>query len=78
MRWLRSGPAVTVFGSARTPAGHAYYELARTIGGVMLAQAGYAVITGGGPGVMEAANRGCREAAGSRSAATSSCPTSST
>jgi uncharacterized protein (TIGR00730 family) len=57
------GPAVTVFGSARTNEGSADYELARTIGR-RLAEAGYAVITGGGPGVMEAANRGCREAGG--------------
>jgi uncharacterized protein (TIGR00730 family) len=57
------GPAVTVFGSARTTPGSHDYELARTIGR-KLAEAGYAVITGGGPGVMEAANRGCREAGG--------------
>jgi uncharacterized protein (TIGR00730 family) len=57
------GPAVTVFGSARTAEGSPDYELARTIGR-RLAEAGYAVITGGGPGVMEAANRGCREAGG--------------
>jgi uncharacterized protein (TIGR00730 family) len=57
------GPAVTVFGSARTAAGHPTYELARRVGR-LLAQAGYAVITGGGPGVMEAANRGCREGGG--------------
>jgi uncharacterized protein (TIGR00730 family) len=57
------GPAVTVFGSARTDADSPEYELARTIGS-KLARAGYAVITGGGPGIMEAANRGCREAGG--------------
>jgi uncharacterized protein (TIGR00730 family) len=57
------GPAVSVFGSARTPEGHPWYELARSVGR-MLAEAGYAVITGGGPGVMEAANRGCREGGG--------------
>ena len=57
------GPAVTVFGSARTRAGSPQYELARTIGR-KLAEAGYAVITGGGPGTMEAANRGCREGGG--------------
>ncbi|MEX2183685.1 MAG: TIGR00730 family Rossman fold protein [Chloroflexota bacterium] len=56
-------PAVTVFGSARTTDGTALYELARTIGR-KLAEAGYAVITGGGPGTMEAANRGCREGGG--------------
>ena len=53
--------AVTVFGSARTPPGHPDYELVRGIG-ACLGHAGYAVITGGGPGLMEAANRGAREA----------------
>lgn len=57
------GPAVTVFGSARVTPGSTTYELARTIGH-LLAEAGFAVITGGGPGVMEAANRGAREAGG--------------
>ncbi len=57
------GPAVTVFGSARTGAGTPEYETARAIGRG-LAEAGYAVITGGGPGIMEAANRGCREGGG--------------
>jgi uncharacterized protein (TIGR00730 family) len=57
------GPAVTVFGSARFPSGHRYYELARETGRA-LAEAGFAVITGGGPGVMEAANRGAQEAGG--------------
>ncbi len=57
------GPAVTVFGSARTPRDHPDYERARAIGR-KLAEAGYAVITGGGPGTMEAANRGCREGGG--------------
>lgn len=57
------GPAVTVFGSARFEAGHRYYELARAVGR-SFASAGYAVITGGGPGIMEAANRGAREAGG--------------
>ncbi len=57
------GPAVTVFGSARVEAGSVHYECAREIGR-RLALAGYAVITGGGPGIMEAANRGCREAGG--------------
>ncbi len=54
---------VTVFGSARFPEGHQYYEQARQIGAA-LARDGYAVMTGGGPGVMEAANRGCHEAGG--------------
>jgi uncharacterized protein (TIGR00730 family) len=57
------GPAITVFGSARTSPDDPVYELARSIGR-RLADAGYAVITGGGPGTMEAANRGCREAGG--------------
>jgi TIGR00730 family protein len=57
------GPAVTVFGSARTPRDHPLYEQARTIGR-KLAESGYTVITGGGPGTMEAANRGCREGGG--------------
>ncbi|HVE23915.1 MAG TPA: TIGR00730 family Rossman fold protein [Sporichthya sp.] len=58
-----AGPAITVFGSARTPRDHPEYELSRRLGH-QLAKAGYAVITGGGPGVMEAANRGCVEAEG--------------
>jgi len=57
------GPAVTVFGSARFAAGHRYYELARAVGR-RFGAAGYAVVTGGGPGIMEAANRGAREAGG--------------
>ncbi len=56
-------PCVTVFGSARFDESHHYYQLARGIGGA-LAQAGFAVMTGGGSGVMEAANRGAREAGG--------------
>jgi uncharacterized protein (TIGR00730 family) len=57
------GPCVTVFGSARFPEGHHWYELARRLGRG-LAEAGYTVMTGGGPGVMEAANRGAREGGG--------------
>ncbi len=57
------GPAVTIFGSARVAPGSPTYELARQIGR-RIAEAGFAVITGGGPGVMEAANRGCREGGG--------------
>ena len=54
---------MTVFGSARFPDGHAYYDLARSVGR-KLAEQGYIVMTGGGPGIMEAANRGAREAGG--------------
>ncbi len=57
------GPCVTVFGSARFPASHRYYHLAREAGRE-LARAGYTVLTGGGPGVMEAANRGARDVGG--------------
>ena len=57
------GPAVTVFGSARTRPDDPIYELAREIGR-RLAEEGFAVITGGGPGAMEAANRGCQEGGG--------------
>jgi uncharacterized protein (TIGR00730 family) len=55
------GPAVTVFGSARTPAGDPDYELARAAAS-QLGRDGFAIITGGGPGIMEAANRGARDA----------------
>jgi uncharacterized protein (TIGR00730 family) len=58
-----TGPAVTVFGSARFPESNRYYQLARETGR-RLAEAGYAVITGGGPGIMEAANRGAKDAGG--------------
>jgi uncharacterized protein (TIGR00730 family) len=57
------GPAVTIFGSARVPAGEPAYEQARTIAR-RLAERGFAIITGGGPGIMEAANRGCHEGGG--------------
>jgi len=57
------GPAVTVFGSARFNEGHEYYEMGRKLG-ELLASHHFAVITGGGPGLMEAANRGCKEAGG--------------
>jgi len=57
------GPCVTVFGSARFPETDRSYALAREFGGA-LARAGFTVMTGGGPGIMEAANRGAREAGG--------------
>jgi uncharacterized protein (TIGR00730 family) len=57
------GAAITVFGSARTLPSDPMYELAREMGR-RLAEAGFAVITGGGPGIMEAANRGAVEAGG--------------
>src|SRR5688572_10437060 len=55
--------SVSVFGSARTPLDHPYYALGQDLGG-RLARAGFAVITGGGPGTMEAVNRGAQEAGG--------------
>lgn len=57
------GPAVCAFGSARTPPGSPIYEATLKTTG-LLARAGYAIITGGGPGLMEAANRGAREEGG--------------
>ncbi|WP_165988076.1 TIGR00730 family Rossman fold protein [Streptomyces sp. YIM 98790] len=57
------GPAISVFGSARTAPGTAEYELGVRIGRALV-EAGFAVITGGGPGAMEAANRGASEAGG--------------
>jgi uncharacterized protein (TIGR00730 family) len=56
-------PCVTVFGSARFDEEHRYYRLGRDVGRA-LAEAGVAVMTGGGPGIMEAANRGAREGGG--------------
>jgi uncharacterized protein (TIGR00730 family) len=57
------GPCVTVFGSARFDKNHPFYQMARDLGAA-LAKRGYAVMTGGGPGLMEAANRGAKEAGG--------------
>ncbi len=54
------GPAVSVFGSARLRPGSRYYELAERVGRGLV-EAGYAVITGGGPGIMEAGNKGANE-----------------
>ena len=57
------GPCVSIFGSARTPKENAYYQLAVDIAAAIV-QSGYGVITGGGPGIMEAANKGASEAGG--------------
>lgn len=57
------GPCVTVFGSARFGPDHRYYGLARQVGR-MLAESGFTVMTGGGPGVMEGANRGAKDGGG--------------
>lgn len=57
------GPCVTVFGSARIKEDHPYYEMGRRMGS-SLADMGFTVMTGGGPGIMEAANRGAKKAGG--------------
>jgi uncharacterized protein (TIGR00730 family) len=57
------GPCVTVFGSARTPETHPHYVLTRELGR-LLAEARFTVMTGGGPGIMEAANRGAKDVGG--------------
>jgi uncharacterized protein (TIGR00730 family) len=57
------GPCITVFGSARFSESHPYYALTRTLGS-LIAQARFTVMTGGGPGLMEAANRGAKDAKG--------------
>jgi len=59
----RIGPCVSIFGSARTPETHPHYKLAQEIA-KKLALRGYGIITGGGPGIMEAANRGAKEGKG--------------
>lgn len=58
-----AGPCVTIFGSARTAPGSQYYELARKMGEVC-ARLGFTVVTGGGPGIMQAGNQGAFEAGG--------------
>jgi uncharacterized protein (TIGR00730 family) len=60
-RLAEVGPAICVFGSARTRPGEPEYEIARELGRA-IGEAGFAVVTGGGPGTMEAANRGARDA----------------
>src|SRR5665647_1550519 len=57
------GPCVTIFGSARFKEDHKYYQQARQLAGE-IAQLGFTIITGGGPGIMEAANRGAKEVGG--------------
>ncbi|MDX2030386.1 MAG: TIGR00730 family Rossman fold protein [Blastocatellia bacterium] len=57
------GPCVTVFGSARFKADHPYYKMATDVGAALV-RLGFTVMTGGGPGIMEAANRGAKEAGG--------------
>jgi uncharacterized protein (TIGR00730 family) len=59
----RIGPCISIFGSARTKPGHKYYELAAEIGR-RLSEEGFGIITGGGPGAMEAANKGAHLAGG--------------
>ncbi len=59
----RLGPCVTVFGSARFKADHPYYKLAEEVGAA-IAKMGFVVMTGGGPGIMEAANKGARSVGG--------------
>jgi len=58
-----SQPAISIFGSARTRATDKYYKLGKKVA-ALLVKEGYSVITGGGPGIMEAANRGAKEAGG--------------
>jgi len=62
-KMARIGPCVSVFGSARTKSGTKYYKLAEEIS-FKLTRSGYGVISGGGPGIMEAANKGARAGGG--------------
>ncbi len=62
-RFRDIAPCVTVFGSARFVEDHKYYQLARELG-ALLAEDGFSVMTGGGPGIMEAANRGAKDKGG--------------
>ena len=62
-RMSRIGPCISIFGSARTPENNQYYQLGQVIA-ARIVKEGYGVITGGGPGIMEAANRGAQEAKG--------------
>lgn len=62
-RMARTGPCVTIFGSARTKPENKYYKIAEEIG-YGLTQKGYGVITGGGPGIMEAGNKGAKRGGG--------------
>lgn len=59
-----TAPCITVFGSARFKEGHPYYEKARQVSARLSHELGLTIMTGGGPGIMEAANRGAREAGG--------------
>lgn len=58
-----SGPCVTIFGSARFKAGHPYYTATETMAGA-IAKLGFTIMTGGGPGIMEAANKGAKDVGG--------------
>lgn len=62
-KMAKAGPCVAIFGSARTKENHPHYQQAVEIG-EKLARAGYGVITGGGPGIMEAGNKGARQGNG--------------